>query len=61
MTDEILWDFDENDLIAIGITEKGPIKLILKYIADKKPQEENPSSSSTHEESEVVCGSLILG
>nr|XP_029735388.1 uncharacterized protein LOC109423289 isoform X1 [Aedes albopictus] len=59
VTDEILWDFDENDLIAIGITEKGPIKLILKYIADKKPQEENPSSSSTHEESEVTIRAIL--
>lgn len=59
VTDDILWDLNEQDLIDVGIVEKGPIKIILKYISNKEQHGNDPQSSSIIGESEMTIRSIL--
>lgn len=58
VNEEILWDLNEQDLKDMDINEKGPIKIILKYIAKKDCLEEDTGHSSTQGQPEVVSSKI---
>nr|XP_029721215.1 uncharacterized protein LOC109621257 [Aedes albopictus]XP_029729694.1 uncharacterized protein LOC109431111 [Aedes albopictus] len=59
VNEEILWDLNEQDLKDMDINEKGPIKIILKYIAKKDCLEEDTGHSSTQGQPEVTIRSIL--